>query len=149
MALKDFVLPTKEVALPDGSSFAVRGISLEDITTLIADHGPVMEDFFRKYSGDTSQSPLEVGMNLIGQAPLLVANLIALAADEPKMTAVIRRFPLNVQQEALEKIADLTFDASGGPGKFMEAVIRLVKGTTNLMGGLTPSPNGSLESGGK
>ena len=51
--------------------------------------------------------------------------------------ALGRKMPIAVQQDALEKIARLTFDASGGPGKFVEAVIRLVSGTTNLMGSLT------------
>ncbi len=137
MALTDFVLPTVEVSFP-GGSFAVRGLSLEDVTKLLAAHGPLMEQFFAKYSGaPESTSALEVGMGLINQAPLLVANIIALAADEEHLVERVRKLPIATQQDALEKIARLTFDASGGPGKFVEAVIRLVSGTTNLMGSLT------------
>lgn len=137
MALTDFVLPTEEVSLP-GGSFAVRGLSLEDITVLLAKHGPVMEQFFKKYSASPEESsPMEIGMSLVGQAPALVAQLISLAADAPEKADMIRKFPLAIQQDALEKIAKLTFDASGGPGKFVEAVIRLVSSTTNLMGSLT------------
>lgn len=136
MALTDFVLPTEEVSFP-GGSFAVRGLSLEDITVLLTTHGPVMEQFFKKYSGSPEESsPMEIGMSLVAQAPTVAAQIIALAADEPEKADVIRKMNLAVQQKALEKIAKLTFDASGGPGKFVEAVIRLVQGTTNLMGSL-------------
>ena len=137
MALKDFVLPTEEVQLPDGSTFAVRGLSLEDITTLISKHGPVLEQFFRRYADNQDANPMEVGMGLIEQAPALVAQIIAIAADEPDAADRVRKFPLTVQQDALEKLGKLTFDASGGPKKFVEAVIRLVQSTTNLMSGLT------------
>lgn len=137
MAFEDFVLPTEEVQLPGGSTFAVRGLSLQDITLLISKHGPVMEEFFRRYSANEKANPLEVGMGLIAQAPGLVAQIIAIAADEPNKADTVLKFPLVVQQDALEKLSKLTFDANGGPKKFVEAVIRLVKSTTNLMGNLS------------
>lgn len=137
MALEDYVLPTLEVQLPDGKkSFAVRGLSLEDVTVLIADHGPALEGFYAKYSGADTSEALAVGMGLINQAPVLAAQVIALAADSRDKTELVRKLPIVVQQDALEKIALLTFDANGGPGKFIEAVVRLVKGTTNLMSNL-------------
>lgn len=141
MAIADFILPTEEVKIP-GGSFAVRGLSLEDVTVLISSHGPVMEDFFARYSGNEDFDAMQIGMNLVNSAPALVAQIIALAADEPDQAQKIRKFAINVQQEALEKIAKLTFDASGGPGKFIEAVIRLVKGTTNILTGAFPSQIG-------
>lgn len=138
MALEDFVLPTEEVQLPGGKSFAVRGLSLQDITVLISKHGPTMEEFYRRYSADENNNPLQVGMDLIGQAPSLVAQIIAIAADEPNMADRVIRLPIVTQQDALEKLGKLTFDASGGPKKFVEAVIRLVQSTTNLLSERTP-----------
>lgn len=132
MALSDFVLPTKEVQLPGGGNFAVRGVSLQDIAVLLAQHGPTMEAFYQRFSTD-QQSAMEVGMGLVKEAPALVAQIIAIAADEPDMASTVLRFSITVQQEALEAIAKLTFDAAGGPGKFLEAVTRLVSNTTNLM----------------
>jgi len=132
MAIKDFVLPTKEVSLPDGSTFAVRGLSLQDITLLVAEYGPTMEQFFQKYSGNPNIPALAVGMELIREAPMLVAHLIALAADEPDAKVSVLRFPLTVQQEGLERIIELTFDANGGPGKFVEAVKKLARGLSGL-----------------
>jgi hypothetical protein len=133
MAISDFQLPTEEVLFPNGGSFAVRGLSLQDITLLLGQHGSSMESFFDQYNGNKDQSAMDIGMNLVGKAPSLVAQIIASAADEPDMATKIIRFPIVVQQDALEKIARLTFDASGGPGKFVEAVMGLVQGTTNLM----------------
>lgn len=147
MAIKDFVLPTSEVQLPGGGSFAVRGLSLEDITILVSMHGPVMEEFFKKYSNSGQADTMQVGMSMLSQAPVLVAQLIAIAADASDQVELVRKMPLVVQQDALEKIAKMTFDASGGPGKFFEAVIRLIQSTTNAMTGLTRSTTGSLESG--
>lgn len=133
MAIHDFVLPTLEVTLPGGASFAVRGLSLQDVTLLISQHGPVLEEFFNKYSNEADA--MQVGLGLLGKAPDLAAAIISLAADEPGEARKILRLPIAVQQDALEKIAHLTFEASGGPGKFVEAVMRLISGTTNLMGG--------------
>lgn len=134
MALKDYVLPTMEVTLPDGGSFAVRGLSLDDVAQLLVKHGPVMETFFTRYSGGVESNAMEVGMGLIAQAPALVAQIIALAADAPEMEHVVRKMPMGIQQDALEKLSQMTFDASGGPGKFVAAVVRLIQGTTSLMG---------------
>lgn len=133
MAIKDFLLPTEEVAFPNGGSFTVRGLSIQDITLLLAQHGPAMETFFDQYNGQKEKSAMEMGMSVVGKAPALVAQIIASAADEADMVDKVMRFPLTMQQDALEKIARLTFDASGGPGKFIEAVMALVQGTTNLM----------------
>jgi len=142
MALEDFELPTLEVGLPGGDSFAVRGLSLQDITKLMSQHGNEMEAFFQKYAGNPSASPLSVGMDLIDTAPMLLNKMIAMAADRPHLTDKVAKLPLTVQQEAIEKIAQLTFDAAGGPKKFIEAVVRLIKGINNLMPESQPSPSG-------
>ena len=140
-ALEDLVLPTMEVELPDGNSFSVRGFSLQDVTQLLTQNGPVMEDFFARFRGqsdtDISANPMTVGLELLAQAPGLVAEIIAMAADAPHLKDKIRKLPLTTQQDALQKIASVTFDASGGPKKFAEAVLQLVSGTTNLMSGLS------------
>lgn len=142
MGLKDFVLPTLEVNLgtPDGASFSVRGVSLNDITELLSKHGPVMEQFYKKYSKGANQ--MDTGTALLKQAPDLVAQIIALAADEPDMAPSVKKMSVGIQQDALEKIAKLTFDASGGPKKFVETVMSLIQSTTSTMESLTPSKSG-------
>ena len=135
MALTDFVLPTLEVPLPGGSTFAVRGISSQDVAVLISQHASAMETFFARFQSGAAQtqSDLETGMSLIIEAPALMAKVIALAADEPSMESVVARLPVGVQLDALQKIAKISFEASGGPGEFVDAVVRLVKGTTALI----------------
>lgn len=149
MALEDFELPTADVGLPGGDSFAVRGLSLQDITRLMSQHGSEMEAFFQKYAGNQNANPLSVGMELLDTAPVLLCKMIAMAADRPDLAGKVARLPLTVQQEAIEKIAQLTFDAAGGPKKFIEAVFRLVKGINNLMPEQQPSKSGLRASGAK
>lgn len=135
MALADFVLPTLEVPLPDGSSFAVRGIAAQDVAILIAAHASTMETFFARFqSGEAQgQTDLAMGMSLITEAPALMSKIIALAADEPGMESVVGKLPIGIQLDALQKIAKISFEASGGVGNFADAVARLVKGTTGLL----------------
>ena len=149
MALEDFELPTLQVGLPGGDSFAVRGLSLQDITKLMSQHGNEMEAFFQKYAGNPNASPLSVGMDLLDTAPVLLNKMIAMAADRPHLADKVAKLPLTVQQEAIEHIAQLTFDAAGGPKKFIEAVVRLIKGVNNLMPESQPSKIGSQASDAK
>lgn len=145
MAIADFVLPTMEVQTPDGKTiFAVRGLSLDDVAALVAVHGPVMETFFTKYQGiDVADADsMAIGMELLGKAPALVANVIAVAADEPKLWTKVLKMPVAIQMDALQKIGKLSFDASGGPGNFFGLVKQMVVGMTGLMGNLNPSQNG-------
>lgn len=139
MALADFKLPTLEVPLPDGNSFAVRGISAEDVAILISGHASAMDTFFARFQSGAAQaqSDMEMGMSLITEAPGLMSKIIALAADEPHMEALVRKLPIGTQLDALQKIAKVSFESSGGMGNFVDAVARLVKGTTGL---LAPRP---------
>lgn len=153
MALADIDLDYAEVTLPSGKSFSVRGLSLADVTRIVRHHGPVVQEFFLRYAGnrdDLKKTGIaETALALLDSAPALAAEVIALAADEPEHAAKVRKFPMGVQMDALEKIAALTFDSEGGPKKFGEAVVRLLQGTTSLLSDLNQSEIGSLASGGK
>ena len=145
MSLADFDIAMKDVPLPNGKSFSVRGVSLVDISMLLRNRGDEIRAFFSKYSADDAADQTSAaGMKLLESAPDLAAELIACAADEPKMVKTALRLPISVQLDALEKIAELTFDAEGGPKKFFEAVIRVMQGTTNLLGDVNRSTIGSL-----
>ena len=132
MALADYEPLRRVVQLPGGNSFAVRGFSLEDITVIINAHGPAVQQFFDTYSKDgqfrEDASPVAAIGDLLRQAPDLAASIICRAADEPGTEPVIRKLPVGPQVEALQQIADLTFEASGGPGNFVEAVVSLMRG---------------------
>lgn len=153
MALADFDIATEEVALPKGKSFTVRGICLSDISLLLRNRNSEIKAYFAKYSQSGGVAPAtfssELGMSLIDAAPMLVAEIISCAADEPTMVERAAKLPINTQLDALQKIAALTFDAEGGPKKFVEAVISIMQGTTDLMVDLNQSKIGSLASAGK
>lgn len=153
MALFDYEIPKRDVQLPGGNSFAVRGFSLEDITMLIDEQGPVIQQFFDRYSSNgqfrADASPVAALMDLTKQAPGLTASIISRAADEPGTEAKIRKLPVGVQIDALQKVAELTFEASGGPGNFVETVISLMRGLGSVAASQSVSMIGSKASGGR
>lgn len=146
MGLKSFTPATEEVGLPDGDTFAVRGLSLEDIAILLREHYEPIKALFDEYVGEASVQGVsvatgeladiddleEVMLNSLQIAPALMADVIARAADEPKLVSVIRRLPAGTQIEALEKILKLTLSAEGGLEKLAETVTRLTGSLTAL-----------------
>lgn len=132
MALADYDLPKRVVPLPGGNSFAVRGFSLEDITFLIDEQGEAVRKFFDDYAQDgqmkSDANPISAIMDVLRQAPDLAASIIARGADEPDMISKIKKLPIGVQVDAMQKIAELSFEASGGPGNFVETVVGLMRG---------------------
>lgn len=156
MALEDFDLPTAEVSLPNGTTFTVRGLALLDLAPLITRRRQAIEGFFVKFSKQGAKGKAGANSDIIGAAtdllsvaPELAGEVIACAADRPHLLAKIMILPITVQLEALEKIANLTFDAAGGPGNFFAALTRVLGGTTEFVTNLTQSRIGSSLSAGK
>lgn len=152
MGLKAYVGLTDVVDLPGGDTITVRGLALEDITTLVNRYGGPVQALFTKYSGatDIALDDLgQIGGNILTSAPELAGLIIALGADEPDAQPNAMKLPFPVQIDALEKIGKLTFDTAGGPKKVVETVIRVLRGATDLMVDMRVSQAGSLASGGK
>lgn len=154
MALKGYVLPTREIGLPGGDKFAVRGLAFPDILMLVERHGAPLAHLFARYAGSEVEMPSldevgDIGKSILTSSPKLAAEIIALAADEPEEVELIQRLPFPIQVEALDNIGQLTFDVTGGPKKVIETVIRILGGTADLMGDLRTSKAGSLASAGK
>lgn len=154
MGLKGYTLPTQEIELPGGDKFTVRGLSLPDIITVVQNYAEPVQSLFAKYTG-TSATDLAlddlgaIGTNILNAAPELAAAIISMAADEPGEAGTVGKLPFPVQIEALEAVGKLTFDTAGGPKKVVETVIRVFRGTTDLMVDLRMSKAGSLASGDK
>lgn len=154
MAFSDYVVPTVELTLPNGATATVRGIALQDITVLLSRHLPTITAFFNRMSSvrDGVVRPDQVAaisMDLLGSAPALAADIIALAADEPNMGPKIQRYPIGVQVDALEKICTLTLEQAGGAKNLGETVMRVVKGISLTLESASPSTNGLTASAGK
>lgn len=151
MALADYEPLTKEVPLPGGKSFAVRGISLEDITVLISKEGAAIRQFFDRYAQDgkmrADANPIEMIFDLAAKAPDLVAMIICRAADEPGLEAKVKKMTIDVQVAALRAIADVSFEASGGPEKFVDLVIEVLRGLGSVAASQSASMIGSRASG--
>lgn len=136
MGLRDLKIPEEVVEIP-GGSFAVRGLNTDDMAYLIRKHGASMEKAYASFADSnenfTPEDLKDFLVPLLEYAPELLAELIACAADDMEAVPVARRLPFPSQVDALEKIAQLTFEVAGGPKKFLETVTRLLQGTTGLL----------------
>lgn len=133
MALKDILPVGEKVKVADGE-FSVRGLSLFDITQLMAFHretvSELSKDFVTFKGGELHLLDPSLGSNfaqaMITFSPTLAAHIIAQAEirpdDEPPQFANAMKLPVDVQVDALSKIAKLTFQTEGGAKKVMETV---------------------------
>lgn len=135
MALTDFVPERRPVSLDGKALFSVEGLSLDTLAVLVKTHLPDLEYVFdivmkNEREGETLGQHLgRISMSLAGQAPGLVANIIAVASGEeltPALIANARRLPFPVQVEALTNIGAMTFDEAGGVKKAVESLMILL-----------------------
>ena len=114
----------------------VRGIGFPEISQLIEVHSEAIAPLFDRATGKNAKQKLtidqldKIPMELMRAAPAAVAHLIALAADES--VTEISTLPMDVQFEALVKIAKLTFKSSGGAKNFLESAIAAMAGVSAL-----------------
>lgn len=130
MALADYS-PERVAIGFKGGSFQVRGLSLDDVSVLMKDHLADLDELLVLYSRNvdpqmTVAATAQYAVTLVREAPSLVANVIALASDEPDAIDNARRLPLPTQVDALKAIGQLTFEEAGGAKKFFESLKELV-----------------------
>lgn len=151
--LKALRIPEETVETP-GGSFTVRGVSFVDIAALVRHHGPALAALFKEITSGkdvtlNTASIVDLGKRALETSPEIVADLIALASGSPDVESreIARQLTFPVQLDALEKIAKLTFVTEGGLGKLVEAVTRVMQGTSGAMESLqAPLTNGSAAS---
>lgn len=130
MALSDFTPERITVEYKGKPLMKVRGLNLDDVSLLVQTH---LADLQRLYElvQDGSQNLFErlnadgFVIKLIGDMPVLAANLIAIAADEPENFAQARTLPLPLQVMVVRTIVSLTFEDFGGPKAFVALVREL------------------------
>lgn len=136
MGLRGIKLPEARIQVLDGE-FAVRGLSLDDITFLVQRHGAGLQAAFAQMmasDGELSTDTVAAfALPFLQSAPEIAAEVIACASGDKDAADVAAALPFPVQIEALEQIARLTFEASGGPKKLVELVIRLAQAMTGLL----------------
>lgn len=130
MGLRDITLPTETISV-GGASFSVRGLSFEDVTSLIGRHQSAIENLIDRYNAKGTDA--EVLQFLVRETPSLTAQVIALASDEPDQEAAARKLPMPIQIDALTAIAKLTFEEAGGVKKFAEQLAGLFGGLRQMV----------------
>lgn len=136
MGLKHISIPEALVALPGGDSFAVRGLCFDDLAYLVRRHGAKLKKLFEDFTerGEVTVEGIAMfALPLLEQAPEIAAELIACASGDKNDVGIAAKLPLPVQLDALEKLADLTFAAEGGPKKVLETVVRMAQGVSGLL----------------
>jgi len=140
MPISDFV-PAVEVVPFPGGTFTVRAISLPDVAILIDAHEYTItslvekvqnrRDVISQYGEDEEAFQKVIAdllTELIRESPIVVANLIAICADEPDQMDRASKLPITVQLEALTQIAKLTFTDLASVKKLVADVIAMVRG---------------------
>lgn len=144
MGLSGVAIATRSIEVPGGSTFAVRGLSLVDLTKLYQLHGGELGVWFERFIvGDNDQRSdvADAISSVIASAPHLVARAVAFASGDrsDEAAAIAEQLPLGTQVAALSAIGEMTFTEEMPPKKVLEIVIRMA---TNLVGPATVSPPG-------
>lgn len=157
MSLKALKFNTATIQTPNGN-FDVRGLGLEDIKALFRDNAQQLKIVFEQ-AANMARNPEDIdyvsfAASIIHLAPDVVTGAIAAASDEydPEGLTAAKRLPIATQIEAIDKIAQLTFETEGGPKKVFEIVMRMAKNVQGMLPNATTGTtlkNGSVESAGK
>lgn len=150
MALK-YTPKSGRIEFGDDEFIEVRGLDVSDITQLFEVHQSIVAEIYDKVVGRdqdsiTMQDAEALYAEVVVMAPMLVNHLIALSASVPDQITLVGQLPLDVKIAALEKIAILTFQMSGGLGNFLEIVMRVagkVRGLVKNLKAPLPLENGS------
>lgn len=138
MGLKHIKLPEAVIEFP-GGNFAVRGLSLDDVSFLVQRHGEKLNSLlseFKAGSGElTVEAVAQFALPMLKAAPEIAAEMIACASggSDDESIRIAMSLPFPVQLDALQKLAEQTFNVAGGPKKLLETVVSMAKGTTGLL----------------
>ena len=111
----------KCVAAAALGAFTLRGINVDDLGYLLEQHGESVGLL-------VADEPDFAG--LLTMAPALVADIVAVAADEPHAADVVRRMPAPLQITLLVEVFKLTFtgvEMGNVLRLFVEAITRQPK----------------------
>lgn len=133
MPLATYKAPRRKIEFP-GGDVEVRAISLQDVAIIIDAHQMTVDRISTMIRSradldfENQQIIVDTIMEAIRESPLLVANLIALCADETEFQEAASQIPLPAQIEILQAIADITFKDEAAVKKFMADVTKLIRG---------------------
>lgn len=116
--LKDIVEVVETIPIGKDNSFDVRGLTLEDLGSLIKDYktplGEMMEN--------------KINVNTIADTyPEFMAKVIAIAAGEPDEWEKVKGLPFSIQLFAFENVWDLTIPDYKALGKLIERIKGIIQ----------------------
>lgn len=132
MGLKDLRLPTEPVEVPGGGAFAVRGLSLTDMRTLVTKYSSELAQLFNLFVNDGTTNEAKIGnaaataAQFINESPAIAADVIAVASGEADVYEIVLTLPFPVQVDALTKIGKLTFASEDSAKKFLQTARSLI-----------------------
>ena len=115
--LKDIVVQTETISLPNDQSFEVQGLTLANLGKLIAEYKEPLEKLL--------DAKLDL-TDIADQYPEFMCKVIALSANEPDQWEKISKFPFPTQLLAFEKCWDLTIPDYDALKKLIERIQGLI-----------------------
>ena len=147
MPIRGIVVPTRRVEVL-GGEVEVRGLSFEDVSALINHHEPevfavydaVINNVVKAETPEAANEGVIMVLKVaISQFPALVAEAIALAADEPGAVNDVRKWPLDAMLAVAVEVADLTFSSDID----MERLTGTLQALAAKMPGASPDAQGN------
>jgi hypothetical protein len=135
MGLRNIIIRRLPVTVDAEQEFEVRGLNAADLMGLVTDHGPTLATMFGKVmQASSKQERLDDDMtrtiltSLAGEAPEVLAAIIAFAADEYSADGIdsARKLTFLVQMDALMKVFKLTFTTDGALEKFSPLLTQMI-----------------------
>lgn len=132
MGIDDYQPATAEVPF-NGGSLVVRGLSSDDVAVLMRSHMVDLDKLVGLYQSGVSDNVAvaqvaQYAITLAREAPGLVANIVALACDDGDNVPKYRKLSMPMSMAAVKTVIKLTFEEAGGPKKFAESLMQMVRG---------------------
>jgi hypothetical protein len=119
-----------------GGDLSVRGLGVPEIAQVVSINTEAAVELFNEITTAAKENQeIDIGaliFALLSRFSTAVAHTIALAADAPDQIAGVSKLPIDVQVEALQRIARLSFAMDGGVKKFWETVLAHVAASKGL-----------------
>lgn len=136
MSNRKLVVPTTSITLPGATEpLVLRGLSVNDLKTLINIHRDVAAVLFAKVLGSTDQGVAgaldnidNIALMVIDEFPHVLADFIAIGADDLDNAEDYLNVPVMVQFEAIGAICRLTFGEDEALKKLLATVTKLMAG---------------------
>lgn len=135
--LRHLRIPQATIEIPGGDEFAVRGLSLPDVLSLAATHGPalaIIYETIKTRGAELTPADLHVlAKTLLEKFPQAAYDIVLMGAGSTPATyqedlAALKSIPFPCAIEALGKIGEMTFVSEDMVKKVLEIVIQAVSG---------------------